>query len=94
MKKPRRKRPRKYTGTLQYFHNFEHDPRGRTHCKSSGKHPYTIRHRDGKHIISHPIAQGHGRGGKPQLFRFPKRLRDGFDMSKGIQITPKPPKLR
>lgn len=82
-----RKRTRKYTGALQYFHNFEHSPDGRNHCKSNGTHPYTIRHSNGKHIISSPVAQGHGRGGKPQWFRFKKRLGGGYDMASGVKVA-------
>ncbi|KKL86536.1 hypothetical protein LCGC14_1943770 [marine sediment metagenome] len=78
---------RKYTGTLQYFHNYEHDPEGHKHCKSAGKHPYRIRHSKGKHIISHTIAVGHGKGRKPQWFRFKKRLDGGFDMASGVKIN-------
>lgn len=77
---------RKYTGVLQYFHNFEHDPTGRNHCQSSGNYPYTIRHSNGKHIISNSIARGHGRGRKPQWFKFTRRLDNGYDMSSGIKI--------
>lgn len=74
-------------GVLQYFHNYEHDPQGRTHCKSNGNHPYTIEHLNGKHIISKSIAIGHGRGGKPQAFRFTERLGGGYDMSSGVKVT-------
>ena len=81
-----RKSPRKYTGVLQYFHNYEHDPLGRNHCHSSGKYPYTIKHYNGKHVISNPIARGHGKGGKPQLFRFTRRLGNGYDMSSGVKV--------
>ena len=80
-----RKRPRRYTGTLQFFHNYEHDPAGRTHCQSNGKHPYRITHLNGKHIISSQIAVGHGRGRKPQAFRFTKRLGKGYDMMSGVR---------
>lgn len=81
-----KKRPRKYTGVMQYFHNFEHDPTGRNHCKSSGNYPYTIEHFKGKHKISNNVAIGHGRGGKPQKFLFTKKLGNGYDMSSGIKI--------
>lgn len=82
-----RKRQRKYTGVLQYFHNYEHDPNGRTHCKSDGNYPYTIKHSNGKHIISSPVAIGHGRGGKRQAFRFTKRVGGGYDMNSGVRVT-------
>ena len=78
---------RKYTGVLQYFHNFEHDPTGRSHCHSNGNYPYTIRHYNGKHIISSRIVRGHGRGGKPQWFRFTRRLGGGYDMTSGVKIS-------
>ena len=77
---------RKYTGVLQYFHNFEHDSNGRNHCRSDGKYPYTIRHHNGKHIISSRIARGHGRGGKVQWFRFTRRLGGGYDMASGVKV--------
>ncbi|KKM93517.1 hypothetical protein LCGC14_1207600 [marine sediment metagenome] len=81
-----KKRKRKYTGTLQFFHNFEHDPEGRTHCKSGGKHPYKIKHLNGKHVISHPVVMGHGVGCKPQWFKFKRKLGGGFDMASGVKI--------
>ena len=82
----KRKRHRRYTGVLQYFHNFEHDPTGRNHCKSDGQHPYRIEHVNGKHQISGKMAIGHGRGGKPQKFKFTKRLGSGWDMTSGVKI--------
>ncbi|KKN16507.1 hypothetical protein LCGC14_0975180 [marine sediment metagenome] len=82
-----RRRPRKYTGVLQYFHNFEHDPKGRNHCHSDGNHPYSIWHENGKHIISARIACGHGRGGKPQWFRFTRREGKGWDMASGMRTS-------
>ena len=82
----KRKRPRRYTGVLQFFHNFEHDPRGRTHCESHGQFPYSIEHVNGKHRISSREAIGHGRGGKPQKFRFTKRLGSGWDMTSGLKV--------
>jgi len=77
---------RKYTGIFQYFHNFEHDPTGRNHCHSDGNYPYRIEHENGKHIISSRIACGHGRGCRPQWFKFTKRLGKGYDMSSGVKI--------
>lgn len=86
----RRRRPRKYTGVLQFFHNFQHDPKGLRHCSSKGKHPYTIVHRNRKHLISAPVARGHGRGGKSQLFSFTKRRGKFYDMASGKRIeTPR-----
>lgn len=88
--KTQSEQPRKYTGVMQYFHNFEHDPEGLNHCHSIGEYPYTIEHKDGKHIISAPIARGHGRGCKPQWFRFTERTNGGYDMASGKRID-KPP---
>ena len=79
------RRPRKYNNVLQFFHNYEHDPLGRTHCKSRGKFPYNIEHLDGKHVSSR-TAIGHGIAGKSQKFRFTKRLGNGWDMSSGTKI--------
>ncbi|KKK46946.1 hypothetical protein LCGC14_3160160 [marine sediment metagenome] len=45
-------RMRKYTGVMQFFHNFEHDSEGLNHCHSAGDFPYTIKHKNGKHVIS------------------------------------------
>ncbi|KKK76481.1 hypothetical protein LCGC14_2863210 [marine sediment metagenome] len=84
--KATKKRPRRYTGVLQYFHNFEHDPTGRNHCKSNGNFPYTIEHVDGKHKISARVAIGHGKGGKSQKFKFTRRLGNGWDMASGEKI--------
>jgi len=81
-----RKSPRKYTGILQFFHNFEHDPKGRTHCHSKGNFPYTIEHMNRKHKISSKTAIGHGRGGKPQKFIFTRKLGDGYDMASGKKV--------
>ena len=85
---------RKYTGTLQYFHNFEHDPEGLNHCHSDGDHPYTVKHENGKHIISHSVVRGHGRGGKPQWFEFTERLGDGYDMASAKRIDAPPPQRK
>ena len=71
---------RKYTGVLQYFHNYEHDPEGGTHCIGMPSNPYVIQHEDGKHIISTKFAKGHGRS-DVQWFEFSKRLGLGYDMS-------------
>ena len=81
-----KKRQRKYTGVLQYFHNHEHSPDGLNHCHSDGQYAYRIRHEDGKHIISSQVVCGHGRGNKPQWFRFTKRLGDGYDMTSAVRI--------
>lgn len=83
---------RKYTGVMQYFHNFEHDPEGRNHCHSEGDYPYAIEHKDGKHIISARIARGHGRGCKPQWFKFTERCNGGYDMTSAVRIDRPPAK--
>ena len=76
---------RKYTGPLQYFHNYEHDEEGRTHCLGPKSNPYVIAHKDGKHLINAPIAKGHGKGGEPKWFKF-KKAAGGFDLSTGKVI--------
>jgi len=83
----KRKRPRKYIGASQHFHNFEHSKEGRTHCTGPISNPYKIEHANGKHKISHQFAKGHGRGGKTQWFRFTKELDDGYDMSSGVKVN-------
>ena len=90
--KTQSKGQRKYTGVMQYFHNFEHDPEGLNHCHSSGDYPYTIKHENGKHIISHSVVRGHGRGCKPQWFEFTVRLGDGYDMTSARRIDVPPRK--
>jgi len=74
----------------QFFHNFEHSPEGRTHCTGPLSNPYRIVHLHGRHQISLPYAKGHGRGGKPQWFRFPKRLGYGYAMASGVRIDSPP----
>jgi len=77
---------RKYTGIMQYFHNYEHSPEGRNHCRGPASNPYIIEHVDGKHKISLPVCVGHGRGCKRQWFRFMRRLGNGWDMASGVKI--------
>ena len=81
---------RKYTGTLQYFHNYEHDPEGRKHCKGAVSNPYRVKHSEGKHIVNLPYAKGHGKHRKTQWFKFNKRSSGGWDMTSGVKV-PKPP---
>lgn len=81
----KRKPQRKYNKVSDYFHNFEHSPSGSNHCHSAGKHPYTISHLGGKHVISGNQATGHGRGNKPQTFKFTKRLGSGYDLASGVK---------
>lgn len=77
---------RTYRNPSQFFHNYEHDPEGRTHCKSSGKYPYSISHYNGRHVISAKVARGHGKGGREQWFEFTERLGNGYDLSSGVKI--------
>ena len=87
MKRKRRRKPRKYEGNVaEFFHNFEHDPKGLNHCCSTGNHPYEVRHLDGKHVITSRVARGHGRARKPQWFKFARRLGDGWDLASGVKI--------
>lgn len=83
------KKMRKYTGPMQFFHNFEHDPKGRTHCKGPPSNPYIIAHEKGKHKITLRYARGHGRGAKPQWFKFTKRLGNGYDLASGVPVERK-----
>ncbi len=77
---------RQYTGVLQFFHNYEHDPDGRTHCIGMPSNPYVIQHKDGKHIISTEFAKGHGYRCVPQWFKFTKREGWGYDMSSAEKV--------
>ena len=82
------KSERKYTGPLQYFHNYEHDPEGRTHCEGPPSNPYKTEHVNGKHKINLPTARGHGKRNKPQWFRFTEKLPGGgWDLASGIKIS-------
>ena len=78
---------RKYAGPLQFFHNYEHDKEGRTHCLGSKSNPYAIVHKNGKHLINTEAARGHGKGGEPQWFKFRKTV-GGYDLSSG-RVVPK-----
>ncbi len=71
---------REYTGVLQFFHNYEHDPEGRTHCYGLRDNPYVIIHMNGKHVISTEFARGHGRR-NTQWFHFTKKYAGGYDMA-------------
>lgn len=77
---------RKYTGVLQYFHNYEHNSDGRRHCTGPQSNPYRIAHLNKKHIITHKYAVGHGKKCKRQWFRFPRRLAFGYDMSHYVKV--------
>ncbi len=81
---------RKYTGPLQFFHNFEHDPEGRKHCTGPASHPYRVKHVGGKHVITHRFAKGHGKGRKPQWFKFTRKLDNGYDLTSGIKVEGPP----
>jgi len=79
---------RKYTGVLQYFHNYEHDPEGRTHCLGMLSNPYVIEHKSGGHLISTEYAKGHGKLNEPKWFRFTKKFGRGFDMASAVEVKP------
>lgn len=81
-----RESQRKYTGVLQFFHNYQHDKEGRRHCSGPLSNPYRIDHVNGKHIITHKYAVGHGKKCKRQWFRFPRRLSFGYDMSHYVKV--------
>lgn len=83
------KKARKYTGVTQFFHNYEHSPEGLTHCKGPPSNPYRITHVRGKHKITHQYAKGHGKGNKPQWFKFLVPFRSGFDLSSGTEVSGK-----
>jgi len=78
---------RKYTGPLQYFHNYEHDEEGRVHCEGPPSNPYRIKHVNGKHKINLRFAKGHGYRNKPQWFEFIKKLKNGWDLASGIKVN-------
>ena len=80
-------RERKYTTPDQYFHNFEHDPEGRTHCRGSVSNPYRIVHYNETHIINTEFAKGHGKSKNPQWFKFTKRKGKGFLLSSGELVN-------
>lgn len=77
---------RKYSGVGQYFHNYEHDPEGRTHCLGPESNPYVIIHSNGKHLINTEYAVGHDKGVNRQWFRFKKKLAGGYDLSSGEKV--------
>ena len=79
---------RKYIGVSQFFHNYEHDPEGLTHCRGPASNPFRIVHYKGKNIISTEYAKGHGKNKKTQWFRFNKRLGPGWVLTSGIMIEP------
>ena len=87
-----RRRRRRYTGVMQYFHNYEHDPLGRTHCTGPASNPYRIAHINGLHKVSHRFAVGHGIGCKRQWFEFPRKLGDGYNMASGQRVKALPTK--
>ena len=77
---------RKYSGPLQFFHNYEHDREGRKHCTGPASNPYRIKHANGRHEISHRFAKGHGKKRKTQWWEFNKRLGTGWDMASGKKV--------
>ena len=74
---------RKYMGPTQFFHNFEHDPSGRTHCKGPPSNPYRITHTNGKNVINKKSATGHGKGNETQRFEFTEKVKGGWLLSSG-----------
>lgn len=84
----KRRRPRQYQSSVaQFFHNYEHDPKGLNHCHSDGQYPYRVFHYGGKHVITGRVACGHGKGGMPQWFMFSRKLGGGWDLSSGQKIS-------
>lgn len=84
----KRRKVRRYKNCVaEFFHNFEHDPKGLNHCHSDGNHPYRIYHLNGKHVITGMVACGHGRGRKPQWFKFTLKLEKGWDLASGVKIA-------
>jgi len=79
---------RQYTGVTQYFHNYEHDPEGLTHCRGPATNPYRIVHYNGGHIINVEYAKGHGKRNIPQWFRFTRKSGAGWDLTSGVEIEP------
>jgi len=74
---------RKYTTPDQYFHNYEHDIEGRTHCRGPESNPYRIVHYKDTHIINTEFAKGHDKKNNIQWFKFTKRKGPGFLLSSG-----------
>jgi hypothetical protein len=77
---------RTYNSVLQYFHNYEHDPEGLTHCRGPENNPYRIVHYKGDHIINVKAARGHGKGNIPQWFKFTERSGSGWKLSSGEKV--------
>jgi len=77
---------RQYTGPLQFFHNYEHDPEGRTHCLGPKSNPYVIVHYDGRHVINVKYAKGHDKKRQGVWFYFPGRIGPGWDLATGEEI--------
>jgi hypothetical protein len=77
---------RQYTGPLQFFHNYEHDPEGRTHCMGPESNPYIIVHYDGGHVINTEYAKGHDKKRDITWFRFMDKLGPGWDLASGVRI--------
>ena len=80
-----RRSDRKYTGVLQFFHNYEHDKEGRTHCTGPPSNPWTIEMLGERHVISSQYAMGHGRG-HTQWFKFTEKAPGGWFMKSGQRI--------
>jgi hypothetical protein len=85
---------REYTGVTQFFHNYEHDAEGLTHCRGPVSNPYRIVHKNGKHLINVEYAKGHGKLCKEQWFHFTKKVGLGWDLASGVKVeSSKVPRL-
>ena len=83
---------RDYSHVVDFFHNYEHDPAGLTHCEGSEANPYHITHvriagRSGvQHVINLAYARGHGKDNQEQWFHFALPLRGGHWLEKGQKV--------
>ena len=41
-------------------------------------------------MITHRFAKGHGKGGKPQWFKFSRKLDKGYDLASGVKVDGPP----
>lgn len=80
---------RQYTGPSQFFHNYEHNPEGLTHCRGPEGNPYRIVHYEGKHIISTEYAKGHDKKRDITWFKFNERLGPGWNLNSGTILAVK-----
>ena len=84
---------RTYDKVVDFFHNYEHDPTGLTHCIGSPSNPYHIHHvritglSNVQHVIDLAYARGHGLGNEPQWFHFASPLRGGHWLERGEKVS-------